>query len=161
MRSLTYFNLCKGFNSIPAFWSLFKEFRETPDLVTPTGAQQQQQGNFTLGLQPGEAGTGICVPREGFLLPVMPWLPLGLFAQGWILEAARFCWEFWNSSAIRLKKKKKSCSALSGSFLLLYGGGFVLGFTAVFFRFFGCGLLSSQSSVTLTLQELLFHGRAF
>lgn len=89
---------------------------------------------------------------------VLPWLLLALFAQGWMVEAARFCWEFWNSSAIR---QEKSCSALSGSFLLLRGGVFVLGFTVVLFRGFGCGWLSSQSRMTLTLWEFFFHGRAF
>lgn len=86
-----------------------------------TSGPWQQQGNFTQRVQAGKQGSGISVPREGSLLP---WLPLDLFAHGWILEAARFCWEFWNSSAIRQEKKRS---------YLLCGGVFVLGFTVVVF----------------------------
>lgn len=44
-----------------------------------------------------------CPGTEGF---VLPWLPPAFFDQGLILQAARFCWEFGHSSAIRQEKEE-------------------------------------------------------
>lgn len=101
----------------------------------------------------------VCPGREGFVLPGLPWLSLAAFAPGLILEAARSLGIL--EQICNWMKKRRAVVLCQAHFFFCVVGFLFLVLQFWFLGRFGCGLISSQSSVALTLWEFFFHGCAF
>lgn len=108
----------------------------------------------------GDKGrSSVCPGREGFVLPGLPWLSLAAFAPGLILEAARSLGIL--EQICNWTKKRRAVVLCQAHFFFCVVGFLFLVLRFWFLGCFGCGLMSSQSSVALTLWEFFFHSRAF
>lgn len=77
----------------------------------------------------------LCVPREGGLCAARAAMALTCrLCSRFDLGSSQVAGNF--GTDLQLDEEKKSCSTLSGSFLLLCGGVLVLGFTVLVFRGF-------------------------